>query len=271
MNATLEHFDATWEPAFAPVQGSVNFPENRHYVVESMYVFAAVASFWQNGKACALHQRESDTSSSAFRFAKTFATGLVALLVRPRESPPSRGQARGPRAKHTDLSKTGPPLPWGRTESVGPHAFTNSLWRWSLKQHKMVSSPVRTLWARGAPSFRSSSVPRTSEGDGAPQGAWPGLRQTGPGARDSRASPDRRALGVKRHAPRLVARQRSILAFMPLTVAGPGRLLVAGEAARVPPGVEGCVFPRSRVPLPFPAFKTPHECAPRTWIGMRAA
>jgi hypothetical protein len=30
---------------------------------------------------------------------------------------------------------------------------------------------------------------------------------------------------VKRHAPRLAARQRGILAFMPLTVVGPGRLL----------------------------------------------
>src|SRR5215510_2546824 len=47
----------------------------------------------------------------------------------------------------------------------------------------------------------------------------------GPGARDSRASPERRALGVKRHAPRLAAHQRGIFAFRPLTVVGPGRLL----------------------------------------------
>src|SRR5439155_160439 len=57
------------------------------------------------------------------------------------------------------------------------------------------------------------------------------------------ASPDRRALGVKRHAPRLAAHQRGILAFVPLTVVGPGRLLVADEAARAPPGVGGCVSP----------------------------
>ena len=86
--------------------------------------------------------------------------------------------------------------------------------------------------------------------------------------RRSRTSPDRRALGVKRHAPRLAARQRGILAFMPLTVVGPGRLLVAGEAARVRPGDEDCVSLRSQVPLPFPAFKTPHECALVEWIGM---
>jgi hypothetical protein len=41
--------------------------------------------------------------------------------------------------------------------------------------------------------------------------------------------------------PRLAARQRGILAFKPLTVVGPGRLLVAGEAARVRPGDGGCV------------------------------
>ena len=49
----------------------------------------------------------------------------------------------------------------------------------------------------------------------------------GPGVRRSRASPDRRALGVKRHAPRLAARQRGILPFVALTVVGPGRLLAS--------------------------------------------
>src|SRR5437870_8647914 len=44
-----------------------------------------------------------------------------------------------------------------------------------------------------------------------------------------------------RCTPRLAARQRGILAFMPLTVVGPGRLLVTGEAARVRPGDGGCV------------------------------
>src|SRR5207249_9461493 len=94
--------------------------------------------------------------------------------------------------------------------------------------------------------------PSTIEGDGAPQGAWPGLRQTGPGARDSRASPDRRALGVKRHAPRLAAHQRGIFAFRPLTVVGPGRLLVTDEAARARPGDEGCVSPLPAGAAPAP-------------------
>jgi hypothetical protein len=77
--------------------------------------------------------------------------------------------------------------------------------------------------------------------------------------------------GALRCTPRLAARQRGILAFMPLTVVGPGRLLVAGEAARVRPGDGGCVSLRSQVPLPLPARKTPHENAPRRWIGIGAA
>src|SRR5262245_40976498 len=35
-----------------------------------------------------------------------------------------RVHARLQRAMHTDLSKTGPPLPWGRTEDVASHTFT---------------------------------------------------------------------------------------------------------------------------------------------------
>src|SRR5262245_50273813 len=128
----------------------------------------------------------------------------------------------------------------------------------SLRQKKI--GPCLRLWARGSPSF-SSSVSLATEGVGAPQGAWPRLRQTGPGVRCSRASPDRRALGVKRHAPRLAARQRGILAFMPLTVVGPGRVVVPDEAARVRPGDEvassiarRC---RSRSPLARRLMRTP--------------
>ena len=80
------------------------------------------------------------------------------------------------------------------------------------------------------------------------QGAVPGLLRAG--------CPDYSGRwGVKHHAPRLAARQRGILAFMPLTVVGPGRLIVAGEAARVPPGVGSCVLPRSQVPLPVPRLQ----------------
>src|SRR5262245_55411277 len=136
----------------------------------------------------------------------------------------------------------------------------------ALTQKKI--GPCLRLWARGSPSFRSFRFPPQGEGLARRQGAWPGLRQTGPGVRGSRAGPDRRALGVKRHAPRLAARQRGIFAFVPLTVVGPGRLLVAGEAARARPGDDGCVLRRPQVPLPFPANKTPPEGALVEWIGM---
>src|SRR5437870_11744172 len=77
----------------------------------------------------------------------------------------------------------------------------------------------------------SSSVSLAIEGDGAPTG------------RSARITPGGvsgllRMLGALAVHPRLAARQRGILAFMPLTVVGPGRLLMAGEAARVRPGDE---------------------------------
>src|SRR5262245_5909864 len=118
-------------------------------------------------------------------------------------------------------------------------------------ESKIKIVPCLRLWARGSPAFLSS-VSLAIEGDCAPQGAWPGFRQAGPGVRSSRASPERRALGVKRHAPRLAARQRGIFAFRPLTVVGPGRLLVAGEAARARPGDEGCVSPLPAGAAPAP-------------------
>ena len=55
--------------------------------------------------------------------------------------------------------------------------------------------------------------------------------------------------------PRLSARQRGILAFKPLTVVGPGRLLVAGEAARVRPGDGGCVRPSLAGAAPVPRLQ----------------
>src|SRR5262245_61330401 len=128
--------------------------------------------------------------------------------------------------------------------------------------------PLFAALGQGVALIPVFSLPPQGEGLARRQGAWPGLLQTGPRVRGSRAGPDRRALGVKRHAPRLAARQRGIFAFVPLTVVGPGRLLVADEAARARPGDEGCVVLCPQVPLPLPAYTTPHECAPVEWIGM---
>src|SRR5262245_52949474 len=141
---------------------------------------------------------------------------------------------------HSNVSESGSPLPRGRTENVAPSVITYSVVKEPVhcvrfKKAKRKSAPVCGSGPGGHPH---SSLPSPSkiEGDGAPQGAWPGFRQTGPRVRGSRASPERRAPGVKRHAPRLAAHQRGIFAFRPLTVVGPGRLLVAGEAARARPG-----------------------------------
>src|SRR5215475_5119946 len=102
--------------------------------------------------------------------------------------------------------------------------------------------PLFRLWARGVALIPLLPSPSRSRGMARRQGAaW--------------IAPGWNGLGVKRHALRLAARQRGILAFMPLTVVGPGRLLVADEAARVRPGDEGCVVLRSQVPLPFPAYR----------------
>src|SRR5262249_49512708 len=83
-------------------------------------------------------------------------------------------------------------------------------------------APCSSLWARRSPTFPSLRFP-SGEGVGAPTGR---IARIAPGG----VSGLLRTMGVKRHAPRLAARQRGILAFMPLTVVGPGRLLVADEA-----------------------------------------
>src|SRR5690242_10390703 len=81
-------------------------------------------------------------------------------------------------------------------------------------------------------------------------------------------SPERRALGVKRHAPRLTARQRGILAFVPLTVVGPGRLVVAGEAARVRPGDEVASSIARRCRSRSPPSRRLMNAPLVAWIGM---
>src|SRR5262249_35254968 len=71
--------------------------------------------------------------------------------------------------------------------------------------------------------------PLKARGSARRQGALPGLLRAG-----VRIAPDD---GRETSRP-LAARQRGILAFMPLTGVGPGRLVVAGKAARVRPGDE---------------------------------
>src|SRR5215470_4261179 len=121
--------------------------------------------------------------------------------------------------------------------------------------HYVESKENRPLFAalgQGAPAFLFFRLPRKSRGMARHKAHGLDFARPGPRVRGSRASPERRALGVKRHAPRLAAHQRGIFAFRRLTVVGPGRLLVADEAARARPGDEGCVSPLPAGAAPVP-------------------
>src|SRR5881296_3366064 len=124
----------------------------------------------------------------------------------------------------------------------------------------MISAPVSAL-GQGIARIPLLPSPSQSRGMARRQGALPGLLRAG-----VRITPDDEV--HLRCTPRLAARQRGILAFMPLTVVGPGRLVVAGEAARVRPGDEvassiarRC---RSRSPPSERLRKTPLV----EWIGI---
>jgi len=137
----------------------------------------------------------------------------------------------------------------------------------------MKIGPCLRLWARGSPAFLSSVSLEDRGGWRADKAHDPGslceLAWIGPRVRGSRTSPERRALGVKRHAPRLAARQRGIFAFRRLTVVRTGP---------APSGRRGCPSTargqrlrksfarrcRSRSPPTERLRKTPLE----EWIGM---
>jgi hypothetical protein len=199
--------------------------------------------------ACSLRRRESGTSLLRFVLPKTRNT----FSVRPRGS-------GDPDLETFECVALGPRLRGDeRRMLLRTHShiqLSNSVaLRWLAESQKNIG-PCLRLWARGSPSFLSSVSLAGRGGRRADKAHDPGspyeLAWIGPGMRGSRASPDRRALGVKRHAPRLAARQRGILAFMPLTVVGPGRVVVPDAAARVRPGDGGCVRPSLAGAAPAP-------------------
>src|SRR5438093_5984866 len=116
--------------------------------------------------------------------------------------------------------------------------------------------PCSRLWARGSPSFGSSSVPRTNEGVGAPTRR---LARITPGGLSG------------------LLRTMRCIAMHPAPCGAPTRHLglYAFDRGRTGPAPSdrrgcpstargrGCVSHRSQVPLPFPAFRTPPEGAPR--------
>jgi hypothetical protein len=130
----------------------------------------------------------------------------------------------------------------------------------TLSQKKI--GPCLWLWARGSPAFRFFRLPRD-------RGGWRADRAHGPdySGRVVRIAPDDEV--HLQCTPRLAARQRGILAFMPLTVVGPGRVVSARRGC--PSTARGrrlrksfarrC---RSRSPPTERLRKAPLE----TWIGM---
>jgi hypothetical protein len=178
--------------------------------------------------------------------------------VRPRRSPCRVGKGEGTASRRREARRAPCPpkmVQLALMSLVGTaHAslsfVSNALpaplptlqeWSGQCCNNAKENRPLFAALGQGVALVPVFSLPPQARGSARRQGAWSGLRQTGPGVRGSRTSPDRRALGVKRHAPRLAARQRGILAFKPLTVVGPGRVVVPGEAARVRPGDGGCV------------------------------
>src|SRR5262245_14155667 len=111
----------------------------------------------------------------------------------------------------------------------------------------------------GLPVFPSLCFPR-NEGDGAPKGACPGFRQSGPMV--SRASPDRRTLALMTRAPAPLGappRHSPRFAFYGgRTCAGP---VVPRRGCPAAARVRGCE-PRTQVPRPAPLRTTPRPKRP---------
>jgi hypothetical protein len=137
-------------------------------------------------------------------------------------------------------------------------ASLNPGYKMSLRQMK--SAPVSAL-GQGVALISSLPSPSQSRGMARRQGAMPGLLR-------ARCPDCSGRMGVKRHAPRLAARQRGILAFVPLTVVGPGRLLLAGEAARVRPGDEVASSIARRCRSRSPPAERLRKAPLEEWIGM---
>ena len=121
--------------------------------------------------------------------------------------------------------------------------------------------PLFIRWARGAPSFHFTFRPPI-EGDGAPtrRMAW-----IAPDRPESFAAPGRARIAgpwVKRH-PRALQRATEHLRAYALPTARTAQELFvpAGLLRASPVGEVASASPAGALPLP--AFKTPHECAPR--------
>jgi hypothetical protein len=162
----------------------------------------------------------------------------------------------GIQAKHSSVSKSGSPLPRGRTEGVAPRALTYFSCQTAQYIEQKNISPCFGFGPGDRP--RSSVLTTlTSRGMARRQGARPGS----PGRRWHGLRP---GLGVKRHAPRLAARQRGILGLRLSQRSGRARscLSLAGFSRGRPwAGLRNCLPAgcRSRSPPCERLRKTPLE------------
>jgi len=242
MNPTLEHFDATWEPVLQACKDALIGSKIGIMSLSSCMFSLRWLRFGKKREARSLRRRESDTSSRGFVLPKS--------------------------AKHTPFA---PAQAW----TCSPDG--------AQRHPGAVSQPARSFPDFAGAQSGLQAIASSQKKIGPCFGSGPGDRPRSsllpsPQARGSARrqgaawiAPGWNGLGVKRHAPRLAAHQRGIFAFRRLTVVGPGRLLVAGEAARVRPGDEGCVSFARRCRSRSPPTRRLMNAPLVEWIGIGGA
>ena len=119
----------------------------------------------------------------------------------------------------------------------------------------------------GCPQSLSFRSPKKIEGDGAPTRRMIRITPGRPGSAwlpgEPRNAPEPWCERRAGRTPRLAARQRGIFGLGLINGRTGQELFVPGGLFRASPVGRVASSPSRRLPLPFPALKTPHECAPR--------
>ena len=126
----------------------------------------------------------------------------------PLPKPPFVPAKAGTQGPITMISKTGPPLPRGRAEIVAPSVVTIPLQKSAVRLGRIADrqkeiSPCFGFGPGDRPHSSLAHLPRL-------RGGWRADKAHGLDRQAEGGSACGRALGVKRHAPRLAARQRGI-------------------------------------------------------------
>src|SRR4249920_4179943 len=143
-----------------------------------------------------------------------------------------------------------------------PFSCQTAPWRWVKSKRQKKIGPCSCAGPGGCPQSLPFAPPKNRGGWRADKAH--GLDYSRPARefRGSRASPDTPGPGVKRH-PRASRRATEHLRAYALPTVGPHQELFVpgGLFPRSPVGEVASALPAGALPLP--AFKTPHECAPR--------